>query len=301
MPLIYPQPLRPGDTVGIAAPAGPFDHEAFFNGLSVLETMGFRPMQAKDLYLRDGYLAGPDAHRADQLMRLFSEPEVKAIICARGGFGSMRILPLLDYAVIRRHPKFIVGFSDITALLVAIRYRCGLATYHGPVVTTLGNIDEASRESLSATLTGAPPAERTLRASASLMPGKAAGPLLVGNLTLLCHLIGTPFQPVFKGHILLIEDRAEALYRIDRMLTHLHLAGCLEGIAGLALGSFEDCGAEEDIQRLFGRFLARLRVPALAGLEFGHGIRNLTIPLGLPAEMDGSRKRLVIRAPVSVP
>ncbi len=295
-----PARLVAGDTIGVIAPASPFEHEKFYQGLSVLESMGYTLKVAKDLFLRKGYLAGSDAHRARVLHRFFSDRDVKAIICARGGYGSMRILELLDYKRIGANPKILVGFSDISALLAAIHTKCGVVTFHGPVVTTLGEIDQESKAAFTAALSTEQAVELVSENKITIKSGVAVGAVLAGNLTTLCHLTGTPFEPELAGRILVLEDRGEAPYRIDRMLTQMKLAGCFKDIAGLALGAFEKCGDEESIYRIFEEIFADDEVPVLAGLGIGHRARNLTIPLGIGATLDTERRRLKFHQPATL-
>jgi muramoyltetrapeptide carboxypeptidase len=210
--LIKPPRLSSGDTIGIAAPASPFDRQAFESGIAVLESMGYRVKIPENLFLRDGYLAGPDSERASQLMKLFEDETVGAIFCVRGGFGSMRLLPLLDFDMVCAQPKILIGFSDITALLVAIYFRCGMVTFHGPLVTTLNKDSEKTSSGLvDAVGSGAPLAFKPSKPEV-LNSGKASGPVIGGNLTSLCHLIGTPYEPSFDEHLLFLEDRGEAPY-----------------------------------------------------------------------------------------
>jgi muramoyltetrapeptide carboxypeptidase len=298
--LRIPPRLIAGDTIGVIAPASPFEHEKFYRGLSVLESMGYSVKVAKDLFLRQGYLAGSDAHRAGMLHRFFSDRDVKAIICARGGYGSMRILKHLDYKRIGANPKILVGFSDISALLAAIQIKCGMVTFHGPVVTTFGEIDQESKAAFTAALSTDRAVELVSENKITIKSGNAVGTVLAGNLTTLCHLIGTPFEPDFAGRILVLEDRGEAPYRIDRMLSQMKLAGCFKDIAGLALGTFEKCGDEESIYRIFEEIFADDDVPVLAGLGIGHRARNLTIPLGIDATLDADRRRLKFHQPATL-
>lgn len=299
---IVPQPnlpraLKPGDTIGMAAPASPFDGKSFDAGLRVLESMGFKPVVPEGLFEKNGFLAGTDRHRADQLTRLFTDPAIDGIICARGGYGSMRILPLLDADVLSRHPKVFVGFSDITALIGFLVQRCGMTVFHGPSVTTLGDGNPQTRDCLLAALTRAEPMTLTAEAGETIHSGRAEGPFLCGNLTLFCHLTGTPFQPDLKGRILLIEDRGEAPYRIDRMLTQMRMAGCFQGLAGLALGSFTDCGSYRQINEIVADRLNGLDIPMLAGFDAGHEGVNLTLPVGVPARLDTASKTLSFQNP----
>ena len=299
MPLAPPR-LRPGDAIGITAPASPFDREQFYLGVGLLETAGFKVLVPKNIFLKNGYLAGTDAQRAELVMEMFTDTEIKAILCARGGFGSMRILPLLDYACIRENPKIVVGFSDVTALLAALYSRCDMVTFHGPVVAGLPGLDEQSLVALMSAIAGPSPIDINAPQGEAVCPGSSTGPVLAGNLTTLCHLIGTPFMPPTQGHLLLLEDRGEAPYRVDRMLSQLRLAGCFETIAGLAFGSFDDCGQPDELSRIFADHFGDRRFPVLTGLDVGHGKRNLTIPIGITATLDADRRRLTYHHPATM-
>lgn len=297
---IRPPRLRPGDTIGVVAPAGPFERKLFSQGLSTLEAMGFQICVPKEIFEKTGYLAGDDAHRAQLVNRLFKDPAIHAIVCARGGFGSLRILPRLDFDAIRENPKIFMGFSDITALLTAITTLGGLVSFHGPVVTTLANALKNTRDALSAAILSDAPLEVQSANGVVIRAGRAQGPVIGGNLTTLCHLLKTPFEARFKNHILLLEDRGEALYRIDRMLFQMKLAGCFEGIAGLVLGSFEGCGSLEDVFQVFEEHFKDIPVPILAGFDVGHGEQNLTIPIGLDATLDADRHMLSFDEPATI-
>jgi muramoyltetrapeptide carboxypeptidase len=278
--------------IGIAAPASPFEHESFERGVQALHDMGFETLIPAGISAVQGFLAGPDEHRAAQLQGLFEDERVDAVICARGGYGSLRILPLLDYERIAVRPKVFIGFSDATALLAALAGRCGWATFHGPVVTGLGDASEATRAALRAAIASADPLMYRPAAAVTVRAGRAAGVLCGGNLTILCHLIGTPFQPSFRNRILFLEERGEAPYRIDRMLTQLMLAGCLKGIRGLVLGSFTDCGAGPEILAIVRDRCVEADIPILAGIEAGHAEPNLTLPLGIHAVLDADQRVL---------
>ncbi len=296
-PLIKPQALRPGDTIGIAAPASPFDRQAFDRGVAVLESMGYRVRIPENLFMRRGYLAGPDSERVSQLIKLFEDESVRAIFCARGGFGSMKLLPLLDFETICAHPKILLGFSDITALLVAIYNRCGMVTFHGPLVTTLKRDSEKTCLALIDAIGSSRPLALKPRKAMVLNPGRASGCLVGGNLTSLCHLMGTPYEPPFEGHLIFLEDRGEAPYRIDRMLSQLHLGGHLDGVAGVILGSFHGCGPLEDVYAIVKQALRHTDIPILAGFDLGHGTYNLTVPIGLEAELDAEAGSLRFQEP----
>ncbi len=284
--LLIPPRLHSGDTIGIAAPASPFDRNRFDQGVGVLESMGFRTFVPDDLFKKNGYLAGTDSHRADLVNRLFADSSIQAIACARGGFGSLRMLSLLDFQTIIEKPKIFIGFSDISAVLSALYTRCGLVTFHGPTVASLGDVTAETQEAMRLAITSELPPEIWLQNGITLRPGLASAPVLCGNLTTLCHLLGTPFEPSLKGHILVLEDRGEMGYRIDRMLTQMKIAGCFDGIAGLALGSFEACGPINEIFEIVDNIFDGYSIPILAGLDVGHGRSNLTIPLGIDATLD---------------
>ena len=297
---VRPPRLKPGDTIGIVAPAGPFDPEKFIKGKSVLESMGFQTFFDDDIFQKHGFLAGTDIHRADQVNRLFAEPTVQAIFCARGGYGSMRILSLLDFETIQTHPKIFLGFSDISALLSVLYDRCGLVTFHGPVVTTLANATEKTLTALQTALTSPAALEITPENGTVIKQGVCSGLMAGGNLTTLCHLVGTSYAPNLKGKILLLEDVGEMPYRIDRMLTQMKLTGCFNEIAGLILGAFKECGHLNEIIDIFNNIFEDADIPILTGFDMGHGEHNLTIPMGLGATLDTDKKRLLFHEPATV-
>lgn len=294
-----PPRLKPGDTIGIVAPAGPFDPEKFMKGKTVLESMGFYTFHDDGIYRQHGFLAGTDIQRADQVNRLFADPTVQAIFCARGGYGSMRILSFLDFETIQTHPKIFLGFSDISALLSVFYDRCSLVTFHGPVVTTLTNATEKTLTALQAALTSSEALEMTLEDGKVIKPGVGSGLVTGGNLTTLCHLVGTSYAPNLKEKILLLEDVREMPYRIDRMLTQMKLAGCFDGIAGIILGAFKECGHLNEIVDIFDNIFEDADIPILAGFDLGHGEDNLTIPMGLGATLDTKNKKLLFHEPAT--
>ena len=262
--------------------------------------MGFRVSVPEGLDQKEGYLAGPDSHRAAIVNRLFSDREINAILCAKGGFGSIRTLSLLDYPLIRKNPKVFIGFSDASALLTVLYAKCGQVVFHGPMVTTLGSAPPETRNALLAAVSSDTTLELKPRRGTAVQPGSASGPMIGGNLTTLCHLLGTPFEPDFKGHILLLEDRGEEIYRIDRMLTQMKYAGCFDDLAGLVLGSFEDCGKLGDVIRVVADIFKDVAIPILAGFDIGHGKSNMTVPIGLEATLDADQKRLKFHSPSTV-
>ena len=286
LPLIKPPRLRPGDLIGVISPAGPVDESELKPNLELLESSGFRIHIAPHVYDRHDYLAGDDEARLSDLHAMFQDREIKAIFCARGGYGTLRLLDKIDYDLIREHPKIIVGYSDITALLMAINKTTGLVTFHGPMVRGLSALHDNSRENLFRLISSNQPVSFSPMSGNPLIAGRAKGPLIGGNLSLICHLIGTPFLPSIEGSVLFIEDRGEPLYRIDRMLTHLALTGQLKGIAGLIGGEFIECGDNSAIDNLLNTLASDLDIPLTTGFPVGHGPTNLALPLGLPAQLD---------------
>ena len=297
---IKPCCLMPGDTLGIVAPAGSFDLKKFMKGKTVLESMGFRTFYDEGILQKHGFFAGSDVQRADQVNRLFADPAVQAVVCARGGYGSMRILPFLDFKMIQNNPKIFVGFSDISVLLLVLHARCSLVTFHGPVVTTLANTAEQTIAAMLRVMTSDKHFELKPEKGIVIKPGVSSGVVVGGNLTTLCHLVGTPYSPHFNGKILFLEDRGEAPYRIDRMLIQMKLAGCFEGLKGLFLGSFEACGKRDDIFRIVQEVFKDINIPILSGFEIGHARINITIPTGLRATLNTDRKILIFHEPATV-
>jgi muramoyltetrapeptide carboxypeptidase len=288
--ILIPAKLEPGDTVGIAAPGSPFNLKEFKTGISVLESMGFKIYCPEGIFDRKRYLAGSDGNRAAVLNNLFADRDIKAIICARGGFGSMRILSLLDYDMISKNPKILAGYSDITALLSSLYEKCRLVTLHGPMVATLPEASKRTKSAMFSALTSRPDFGIEIKKGVVLKTGIATGALLGGNLATLCHLVGTSFLPSYRGRILFMEERGEALYRIDRMLTQMKLAGCFDGLAGLLLGSFTDCGPARDVYKIVTGVFGEMDIPVLAGFNGGHGKENITIPFGIKTTLDAGSK-----------
>ena len=291
---IKPPRLERGDGIGIIAPAGPVNHSEVQPSLNLLESIGYRIVPAPHLYQREGYLAGGDDSRLEDLHAMFQNEDVKAIFCARGGYGTLRLLDKINYGLISRNPKMIVGYSDITALLLAIYKKTGLVTFHGPVVSELKKNENQNLSLLLDLLLNKASLTFKLIGGEALIPGKTEGILLGGNLSLISHLIGTPFMPTLKKKILFVEERGEALYRIDRMLTHLRLSGLLDQVEGLIMGRFTECGDISDINQLVMDIVSDMDIPIASGLPVGHGAQNVTLPLGLRATLDTEQMILSI-------
>jgi muramoyltetrapeptide carboxypeptidase len=288
--VIRPPRLSPGDPIRVVAPSGPVPPEAFAAGVEVLR--GRYDVRYDDgVFAREGYLAGSDERRLGELAAALADAEARAIVMARGGYGLMRLLPFLDGAALAARPRSIVGFSDGTALL-AFAARAGVAAIHGPVVTQLGNLATADQRALFDRLETPGPSV-LLDGLDGLIPGRVRGPLLGGNLEVFSRLIGTPWLPDVTGAILFIEDLGERPYRIDRLLTHLDLAGLFSVVGGVVTGDFSGCREPEatratspTAEEVLVERLGRLPIPVALGGPFGHGTRNRALPYGTLCELD---------------
>jgi muramoyltetrapeptide carboxypeptidase len=231
---------------------------------------------------------------------VFSMPEVRAVLCARGGYGCLRLLPSIDWSLVRADPKIIMGYSDITALLWGLCAAAGLACFHGPVVKGLERPDAAEPLDLFLEWAGDPslnPETEFKDTGRAIRAGRASGLVFGGNLCLISHLVGTPFMPDLRGAILFLEDTGEPLYRIDRMLTHLSLAGVLDGLSGVVAGDFGEGEPGDAVHEVLAERLYPLGIPAAAGFPVGHDGRNIPLPVGLPAVLDTGAMRLSYTEP----
>ena len=296
-PLIVTKPtkLKQGDKIGIIAPAGPVLRSELQNGIQLLESFGHEVVLSSHLFDKQGYLAGEDNARLEDIHTMFTDNSVKAVICARGGYGTLRILDRINYDILRENPKIFVGYSDITALLLALYRKTGLLTFHGPVLRELTQKSIGNLESFLNLVSSDRLLDMELAGGRSLKPGKATGTLMGGNLSLICHLLGSPYMPSMRGAVLFIEEKGEDLYRVDRLLTHLRLSGVLEETVGLIAGTFEGCGERVEIDRLLTDAVSDLDIPVLTGLPVGHGLINITLPIGLPATIDSETMTLKIQ------
>ncbi|MEU8883149.1 S66 peptidase family protein [Streptomyces hydrogenans] len=302
--LARPARLRPGDRVAVVAPSGPVPGPALAAGLDVLRGWGLDPVVAPhvlDTHPDIGHLAGTDRDRARDLTEAWCDPTVAGVLCARGGYGAQRMVDLLDWTAIRAAgPKVFVGYSDVTALHEALAVRAGFAALHGPMpAVSVFADDPATRESLRATLFE-PETVRVLGLGTArpLVPGRAAGVTLGGCASLLAADLATPHaRPSARGGLLLLEDVGEEPYRLDRILTQLLRSGWLAGVAGVALGSWAECGPYEEVRAVLADRLGGLGVPVVEELGFGHGPTALTVPLGLPAVLDADAGTLTVDVP----
>jgi muramoyltetrapeptide carboxypeptidase len=287
---ILPPGLRAGDTVGVIAPAGPITPEALTAGLAALEQRGYRPFHCSTILERDWYFAGSLERRVDELHRMFADPEVKGIVCFRGGYGSNYLLPHLDLELIRSHPKFFCGCSDVTSLLTYLCDRAGMVVFHGPMLQKDAQPDGVDEQSWRAATSGESYLHDFGQEVQVLIPGHAQGMLYGGCLSLLCASLATPYEIQTNGTVLFIEDVAEPAYRIDRMLMQLKLAGKLDRVRGIIFGEMLDCARGAvgyTLQEVVLRVVGDLGVPVVYGLHSGHVTRrNITIPLGVAAELD---------------
>jgi muramoyltetrapeptide carboxypeptidase len=305
LPAVKPRRLAAGDTVALVAPAS-----ATFNTLELqvakesLEALDLKVLVGGHLLDRHGYLAGQDKDRAADINRFFADATVRAVLPIRGGWGSSRVLPYLEFDTIRRNPKIVLGYSDITALHMAIQARTGLVTFHGPNGTgrwddfsvnwvrrvlfdgeavTLDNLHEKGEFLV-----------QTEHRIQTITPGTATGRILGGNLTVLTAIMGSPYVPDFDGAILFVEDVGEDIYRIDRMMTTLKLAGILDRIRGFIWGTCSECEPGEGFgsltfEEIFADHIAPLKIPAWQGAMIGHRIPQFTIPEGVPVEIDATK------------
>lgn len=303
-----PRALRKGQTIALVAPASPgWMDGGIEKGIAYLESLGYRVVvgdscRRDDFRATDGYLAGSDRDRASEINRFFADPEVNAIFCIRGGYGTLRIIPYLDLETIAHNPKLFVGYSDITVLHTILNQACGLVAFHGPMVITdmIGDFDPFSAGSLFAALTDS---SRTPTAEnpggfpiTALRGGIAEGPLCGGNLTLVSALAGTAHQLDARGKILFLEDVDEEPYAVDRMLTQLKLCGTLDDCSGILLGDWNDCLSKGSyrysltLEEVFRDILLPLGKPVLSGTRAGHCEPQLTLPLGIAVRIDGNAR-----------
>jgi len=302
--LVKPQRLQKGDTIGIIAPASPPNQENLQRSFAFLEELGLKIKLGQHVSEQYGYLAGNDEDRLADLHRMFNDHEVKAVICAGGGYGTGRIASQIDYSLIKNNPKIFWGYSDITFLHTAIRQKTGLVTFHGPMLASdIGkeDVDPLSKECFNQLFepvliqytTEISPLE-------VLLKGKVKGAITGGNLTLLASTIGTSFEVDTKGKLLLIEDINEEPRSIDRMLNQLHMAGKLNDAAGFIIGDFNNCIPERELSlsldEVIDHYVHLVNKPAIKGFKIGHCSPHISIPLGVNAELDTEKKLLTIES-----
>ncbi len=299
---IKPQRLKKGDTVAVIAPASPPNKGNLKRGLAFLTELGLNYKLGKSLYEEYGYLAGEDDARVEDLHEMFLDDEVKAIICAGGGYGTARIAASIDYDVIKKNPKIFWGYSDITFLHTAIRQQTGLVTFHGPMLASDIGKEGAHPLSKETFWQLFQPTDLQYDPDLShieeLVGGSAEGPLVGGNLSLLSSSMGTPFEIDTKGKILLIEDINEEPRAVDRMLNQLYMAGKLQEASGILMGDFNNCVPERDLslslEEVIGHYVKLAGKPALKGFKMGHCSPHIGVPFGVVAKMDTKTKSLYV-------
>jgi muramoyltetrapeptide carboxypeptidase len=295
IPRIKPRALQPGDTVGIVAPASNIKRESLEAGCEVLRKLGYKPFYLDSILDKDLYFAGSAERRARELDEMFTRDDIRAIICARGGYGANYLLETLDLDNIKTHPKIFVGYSDITTLLTYILDSAGLVTFHGPMVAKdFAHADGVDPISWKAALNGASEWALNLAPESgaeTLLPGSAEGILYGGCLSMLAASLGTPYEVQTSGTILFVEDVAAKPYQIDRMLMQLKLAGKFTGVRGIVFGEMLDCAQTKDqgytLKEVVLRVVGDLGVPVAYGLRSGHvSRRNITLPFGVQAALN---------------
>ena len=294
-----PPALRPQDRVAVVAPASGFEREAFEAGFALI-AQRYRAEYGAGLFERQRYLAGGDARRLTELQAALADPGIRAVFCVRGGYGATRLLAQLAPQAPQGPPKPLVGFSDITALHLWLQ-AYGRISLHGPVLTQLPRLAPATWTRLFALLESAQPAA-PLTGTATYVGGTAEGPLLGGNLSVVTRLLGTPFMPRLDGAVLLLEDQGERPYRLDRMWTHLRLAGVFTRVRGIALGSFTSCeepGASYTSAEVLRELAQSEGLPCAAGFPIGHGDVNEPVPLGVRVRLEADTARLSFLEPAA--
>lgn len=311
---ILPSSLKKGDLIGLVTPGSSVTEEQLSDCILKLEEMGFRTTYNDSVLSEYGYFAGKDQERADELMEMFSREDVDAIWCVRGGYGSIRILDLLDYDLIQKNPKIFIGYSDISALITSIYQETGLITFHGPVGTS--DFNRFSKKSMKKVLmetdnTNKYPYKRDKGTRGNpefdrytILGGRAEGLLIGGNISVLDSMIGTRFEPDFKNKIVYLEDIGEKTYRIDKMVFHLLSGTNLKQAAGIVMGVFGECNINEEprlsLSEALDDLLKPLGIPISYGLSFGHIKRMVTIPTGIMAGMDADKNSFWLLEPAVV-
>ncbi len=305
---LKPKKLEEGGTIGLVAPGYSVEPEKFYIAVETLEKMGFKTHHTHRILEHDGYFSNTDEERAKDLMEMFANPEVDAILCVRGGYGCTRILDILDYNLIKQNPKPLIGFSDVTALLNSIFKETGLIGFHGPVGITLDN--EYSKTYFRRILMEGPenmPMKNAILSDPedymdseyhryTITPGVGEGELVGGNLSLVTAMMGTPYEIDFTDKLVFLEEVEEAPYRIDRMLTQFAESATLPKAKGIILGVFKGCDRLKTsdnftLKEVITDRLEPLGIPAVYGMSFGHVPHNLTIPIGINAHFNATKKQ----------
>ncbi|MBM7616123.1 S66 peptidase family protein [Alkaliphilus hydrothermalis] len=303
--MLRPKALKIGDTIGIVATSSPTTQEKVKSAKKELEALGFKVKLAPSCHATRGYLAGDDQMRADDLNGMFADQEVKGIICLRGGYGAPKILKRVDFELIKNNPKVFVGYSDITALHMAMNQICGLVTFHGPMAASdiAGGLDEFSEKELIRAITESIPMGKISNPEEvkieTLVGGKTQGIIIGGNLSLIAATMGTPYEIDTKGKILFLEEIGEEPYSVDRMLTQLALAGKFDDAVGIILGDWNNCEAEKpeeslSLMEVLEEMIVPYGKPTIYNLKAGHCTPKVTLPFGVMASLDADTGSLTI-------
>ncbi|MGE7694073.1 S66 peptidase family protein [Lysinibacillus sp. NPDC094177] len=308
--MIRPKALKKGDTIGLISASGATPPEKFLPAVKSIENLGFKVVAGETCRARHGYLAGSDELRASDVNQMFRDTNIDAIFCIRGGYGATKILPLLDFEMIKANPKVFAGYSDVTALHIAFNQKCGFVTYHTPMPSTefiRPEMDQYTWNSFIESVTATERSDYYLenphgRTMSTLADGKATGQLIGGNLTLVTASLGTPYEIDTKGKILFLEDIDESEQRVDRMLTQLKLAGKLDEAAGILLGAWTNCGPENpkhpehslSLQTIFQEILGPLNKPIIKDIACGHILPTMSLPLGRTITMDTENQMIKV-------
>jgi muramoyltetrapeptide carboxypeptidase len=304
MTKILPKKLNHGDHIALIAPAGAiYETEALTIAIESLEALGLRVVVGKNLQKNRGYLAGTDQERLQDLHQAFADPQIKAVIAMRGGWGCARLLPHIDFDLIRKNPKILAGFSDLTSLLTAVYAKTGLVTFHSPMGSSVWNeftvthfkniLFDSKTYVIKNPITKGDNLAQTANRTKTIRAGMAQGELVGGNLAVLTSIVGCPYLPAWEGKILFLEEVNEEIYRVDRMLCQLQLAGVLRQVKGIVLGQFTNCGHGSrflslTLEQVFDDYFLPLDIPVFSGLLFGHINQKFTLPIGMHVEMNAT-------------
>jgi len=294
--------LRPGHRIGVVAPAGSVERDALLKGVQAIREQGFKVELSSGILESKGYLAGDERRRAEDLNDFFQRSDISAIFCARGGFGSAQLLPFLIQSNFSPAPKIFAGYSDITFLLNWINSRFGMVTFHAPMVAMelARGLPARTQEGFWGLLTG-DKSDWQVELGEVIRSGKAQGEMMGGCLSVLTTTLGTPYEIQTDGKLLFLEDVGERPYRIERMLTHLKMAGKFDHLAGLLFGDFTKCEAEgpRNVPRIINEMFANAPYPVLTGMPAGHGSEHITLPFGVKMILDGNSRSLsLVESPV---
>ena len=303
--MIKPKPLQQGDSVAIIAPASPSDKNLIDKCISSLNELGLKVVVGESCLSEHGFLSGTDDIRANDINCMFADKNIKGIFALRGGYGCARLLDLIDFKIIKKNPKIFIGYSDITALHIAINQKSKLITYHGPMISTelIKGLDEYSADYYKKFIFGHEEVEELFNPKGDnlevINSGIASGQLIGGNLSLICSSLGTKYEINTKNKILFLEEVEEVPYKIDRMLTHLKQSGKLKDANGIILGAFTNCIAPNNkkslsLQEVFNEIIFPLKKPTISNLVCGHCLPTLTLPLGAKVLLDANNKKIKI-------